>query len=83
MRAFGATLFRHKYPTTLALLKEPRARDMIRIDVGFKSVEKLKLELFHQRRVTACMLEYGINEHRLMAVFIAKKISVGAGCWIK
>ena len=63
IRAFGAALFRDKYLASHALLKEPRAGDMICMDVGIDGAEKLEPQLFDQRRVAADLLEYGIDEH--------------------
>ena len=83
IRTFGAALFPDKYLATQALLKEPCAGDVICMDVGIEGVEKFKPQFLNQRRFTAYLLEYGIDEYRLMAFVIAKQISVSAGLRIK
>jgi len=52
---------------------------MIGMNVGFERVEKAQVELLDQRRVTAHLLEDGVDDHRRTAAAIGEQIGVGGG----
>ena len=53
------------------------------MDVGFQRRDELEAELPDERDVAPDLLEYRIDQHRLVARPIAQQVGVGRGLWVE
>ena len=81
--ALGAARPRQRRPAVEAAAQQPRAGDVVGVDVGLQGPEQPQAQLLHERRVAPHLLEDGIDQHRLARFGVAEEIGVGRGLRIE
>ncbi len=64
-------------PAAQPILHQPRAGDMIGVDMGLERPQELQPQLGHKRRIAPDLLEDGIDHHRLACRRAAQQVGVG------
>ncbi len=79
VRALGAARLGDADPAADAMLEEPRAGDVIGMQVGVERELEVEAELVDQCRVAQRLVEDGVDQHRLAARGIGEQVRVGGG----